>query len=148
MKRLILTLLFILAVPWLSHAQTYIRPGNLTASWRCTLVGLAATLTQCQAVPVVSSQRHYITDIIVGTTTTTPGTYSVQYGTGTNCATGTTALFPSTGTGDRFDAPAIAQGMNSFHFITPLQPAAGAAICVIGEATDTIDIVIHGFLAR
>jgi len=149
MKRLIALVFFLcFLLTGLGHAQNYIRLGNLTASWRCSLVGLGATLTQCQAVPLESQNRHYITDIIVQTTTTTPGTYSIQTGTGTNCATGTAALFPSTGTSDRFDAPAIAQGLNSINFVTPLQPPAGAAICVIGEATDTTDIVIHGFLAR
>lgn len=133
-----------------ADSQTYTRPGQLSQSWGCTLTGLVATLTKCQAgTPVagVVSLRLYITDIIVQTTTATAGGYSIQYGTGTNCATGTTALFPSDNVSSTFKAPVVANPAADLHFTTPLIPAAGADICVIGTGTNTINIYLTGFLA-
>jgi len=94
------------------------------------------------------TNRHYITDIVVQTTTGTSGAYAIQSGTGTNCATGTAALFPKSGTGDRFNAPIAAEGLDSISLVTPISPTAGHAICLIGTATNTIDVQISGFLAR
>src|SRR5574340_409999 len=45
----------------------------------CGLAGLGATLTECQA--LAAARVYYITDIVVGTTTATAGTYGVQVGT-------------------------------------------------------------------
>ena len=118
----------------------------LSQTWSCGLNGLAATLTQCKAV-ATEGNRHYITDIFVQTTTATSGQYSIQFGTGTNCATGTTALFPVSGTSNRFNAP-IAGSVDIMHLVTPLVPDANTAICVIGTATNTISIQLHGFTAR
>ena len=129
-----------------AEGQNYIRAGQLSQSWTCSLQGLAATLTQCKA--LTASRRHYITDIVVQTTTGTTGTYAIQSGTGTNCATATAALFPSSGTSDRFNAPINSQPTASINLSTPIIPTSGHAICVIGVATNTIDIQLYGFTAR
>jgi hypothetical protein len=124
------------------------RAGNLVlggaTTFSCALNAIAATLTQCQGVP--ASGRYYVTSIHVQTTTTTSGTYAVQTGTGTNCGTGTAALFPSSGTANRFNAPITTSAMASLWFPTPLVVPVGAAICVIGVATNTISIQITGVL--
>jgi len=146
MKRLMALLV---AIPFLFvaavDAQIYIRSGQLSQTWTCSQSGLVATLTECQT--LTAGNRHYITDIVVQTTTGTTGTYAIQSGTGTNCATATTALFPSSGTGDRFNAPINTQATAVISLTTPIVPTVGHAICVIGVAVNTIDIQLSGFTA-
>ena len=147
MKTLIALAMLFLCVGF-ADAQSYIRSGQLSQSWECSLNGIAATLTECQAVPANSDQRHYITDISVQTTTGTTGTYAIRTGTGTNCGTGTAQLFPSSGSGsDRYNAPINTEAMASIRFTTPLIPAKGHAICMIGFAVQTVSIQMQGFLA-
>lgn len=121
----------------------YKRYGSETF-WTCGLNSLAATLTQCQTAPGANLVL-YVTDIMVQTTTTTSGTYAIQTGTGTNCATGTAALFPVSGTANRFNAPPTTAPMSIINLQTPLKVPANAAICVIGVATNTISIQLIGF---
>jgi hypothetical protein len=111
----------------------------------CSLSALANSLTQCQALS--AGLRYFVTDVVVGTTTATAGDYSIQTGTGTNCAAGTTALFPAASTSARFKAPIAANPSTAANFTTPLVTAAGHAICVIGTATNTINIQITGYVA-
>lgn len=118
------------------------------SSWSCALVGIAATLTQCKAVPATSGEHHVITDIVVQTTTGTSGTYALQSGTGSNCGTATTALFPVSATGDRFNAPINSQATAAISLLTPIQVAANHAVCLIGVATNTISVQIHGYTTR
>lgn len=123
----------------------WVRQGG-PVEWSCTLSGIAATLTQCQAAPGAGLSL-YITDIVVQTTTTTSGTYAVQYGTGTNCGTGTAALFPGGATANRWNAPITTSSASNFSFITPLVVPANNALCVIGVATNTIRIQMNGYTA-
>jgi hypothetical protein len=123
----------------------YARPFGPVV-WTCALNALAATLTQCQAAPG-ANLRLYLTDITVQTTTTTSGTYAIQAGTGTNCATGTAALFPASGTANRFNAPITTSSASNFSFTTPLIVPANTAVCVIGVATNTISIQLQGYTA-
>lgn len=111
----------------------------------CGLAGLAASLTECQA--LAAARVYYITDIVVGTTTATSGTYGVQVGTGTNCGTNTATLFPAppATTASRYQAPIAANPVAVINFQTPLITPAGYAICVIGVATNTINIQITGY---
>ncbi len=112
--------------------------------WTCGLNALAATLTQCQAAPGANLVL-YITDIMVQTTTATSGTFAIQTGTGANCVTGTAALFPVSGTANRFNAPPTSAPMSVINFQTPLKVPANTAVCVIGVATNTISIQLAGF---
>ena len=137
--------LALLVTSW-ADAQVYIRQGQLSQSWSCSLAGLAASLTECKAIPATASARYYITDVVVGTTTSTSGSYAIQSGTGTNCATGTTALFPVNSTSARFLAPVVANASAMIALTTPIQATAGHAICVIGTTTNTINIQISGFM--
>lgn len=115
-------------------------------TFTCGLQGIAATLTQCQAA-AAAGLRYHITGVFVQTTTTTSGTYAIQTGTGTNCGTGTAALFPVSGTSNRFNAPITTSAMAGLAFYTPLVAPVAAAICVIGVATNTISIQINGYTA-
>lgn len=133
------------AWPQANISQKYTRYGSDTL-WTCGLNALAATLTQCQAAPGANLSL-YVTDIIAGTTTTTSGTFGVQTGTGTNCGTGTAALFPVSGTANRFNAPPTTATLLGLHFQTPLKVPANSAVCVIGVATNTINVQLIGFTA-
>jgi hypothetical protein len=121
----------------------YIRSGQLSQGWTCSLSGLAASLTECKA--AATGYRHYITDIIVGTTTSTSGSWAIQSGTGTNCGTATTAMMPSDSTSSRFKAPITSGAMTDIDLATPLAATLSHAICVIGTATNTINIQLVGF---
>jgi len=142
MKKLLCVLLICL-LPITAHGQTV-----LPRTWKCSLSALVAALTECQAVPTNAADRHILTDIIVQTTTATAGDYSIQTGTGTNCATGTAALFPSTGVNSRFKAPIAANPAAVISLRTFLAAPAGAAVCVIGTGTNTINIELIGIIAR
>ena len=141
MKKLILFLLLLSAVP--ADAQVYTRVGSLGQSWTCSLAGLAATLTECQA--LVANRKYYITDVFVGTTTSTSGSYSIQSGTGANCGSNTTAVFPINSTSARFLAPVVANASAMASFTTPIPVTISHAVCVIGTTTNTINIQIAGF---
>jgi hypothetical protein len=110
----------------------------------CSLTGLVATLTQC--LPVRAGSRYYVTDIVVQTTTATSGDWAIRVGTGTNCGTGTAQLFPVSGSGsDRYKAPIAANPPGVISLSTPLAAPAGAAVCVIGTGTNTINITLLGY---
>jgi len=113
--------------------------------WTCGLAGLAASLTECKALS--AGRTYYITDIVVGTTTATSGTYSIQSGTGTNCGTATTAVFPAAPgtTSSRYQAPIAANPVAVISLKEPLAVTAAHAVCVIGVATNTININLSGY---
>lgn len=117
-------------------------PGT---AWTCGLAGLAASLTECKA--LAAGRTYYITDIVVGTTTTTSGDYSIQSGTGTNCATATAAVFPAAPgtTSSRFKAPISSNPVATISLREPLVVTAAHAICVIGTVTNTININLSGY---
>jgi hypothetical protein len=123
--------------------ELFVRMGG-SVRFTCALTGLAATLTQCQAAPS-GPVKLYITGLYVQTTTGTAGSYSVQTGFGTNCASSTAPLFPANATSARFVAPT--NGLDAIDFNVPIAAPTGNAICVIGTATNTINIQIVGYVA-
>lgn len=116
--------------------------------WTCSLDNIAATLTQCKAAPG-AGLRDYITDIVIASTTATAGQFLVRTGTGSNCGTGTASLFPSSATVVRFPYPGNTStvGSTTIHLITPLQPPAAAAICILCIATQTCTVQMQGYEA-
>jgi hypothetical protein len=123
----------------------YTRVGG-PVQWACSLGGVAATLTQCQAAPG-ASLRLYVTDIVVQGTTSTAGTWNLQSGTGTNCGTGTAALYPKASATTYWTGPTNAQAAQFMTLQTPIAVPANAALCVYGAATNTTNIEIHGYTA-
>jgi hypothetical protein len=149
MKRFLLSLFLALLLSSDGLAQT--PPSYLgsvgdfwyhTNSFTCSLMGLANTLTQCQAASA-AGLRYYITSIAVQTTTATAGTFNIQTGTGSNCATGAAPLFPSVS--GSWTAPINTQPTSSILFNPPLKAPLGSALCVIGTLTNTINIQIMGY---
>ena len=111
----------------------------------CGLAALGASLTTCAV--AVAGKSYYITDIVVGTTTATSGTWAIQTGTDANCATGTAVVFPAAPatTSSRFQAPIAANPVSVISFTTPIVVPASGYVCAIGVATNTININIHGY---
>lgn len=142
-KRIAAATLLVLALSLSADAQVYIRNGQLSQSWTCSLAGQAASLAECKA--LVAGRTYYITDIVVGTTTTTAGSYAIQSGTGTNCGSNTTAVFPINSTSARFLAPISTAASAMISLTTPIPVTVSHAVCVIGTATNTINIQISGF---
>jgi hypothetical protein len=152
MKRLLLVAVFLAVLGLRLGAQTNVSapnihygPGNVSA-FVCGFNSIAASLTQCQAAPA-AGLKLYITTLHIQTTTTTSGTYALQTGTGSNCVTGTAALFPVSGTANRFNAPITTSAMAVVTFDPPLTAPAASAVCVIGVATNTVSGQIAGYTA-
>src|SRR3990170_1012315 len=144
LRKILLVFLFfaVLVVP--ASAQIYIVSGQLSNSWTCSLDGIGATLTQCQAIPTIS-QRHYLTNVVAQSTTATAGLFILRSGTGTNCGTATTSLLPGAATVARFAAPANTATPLVIYFINPVPAPIDHAICVLGVATNTTTIQLSGF---
>lgn len=127
--------------------SVFTEPGRAqvaSSQWTCGVNAVAASLTQCQAAPVAPLALR-VDALYVQTTTTTSGTYALQYGTSTSCGTGTTPIFPVSGTGsNRFNAPITTSAMGVVLFPVPLSIPAGNALCLIGVATNTISAQIVG----
>jgi len=123
---------------------SFLVPAGATR-FTCGLAALAASLTTCAA--GVAGKSYYITDIVVGTTTATSGTYAIQTGTDANCATATAVVFPASpaATSARFQAPIAANPVAVISFTTPIKLPAAGYLCVIGVATNTINININGY---
>jgi len=129
-----------------SNAQVYIRPGQLSQSWTCSLDGIAATLTECKAARGAGLSL-YLTDVVAQSTTAIGGQFLLRTGTGTNCATGTASLLPSAATVVRLAHPANTVEPLLIRFVTPIKTPANSAICVLGVATNTVTIQLSGFTA-
>src|SRR5690349_11609013 len=92
----------------------------------CAFAGLAASLTKCVTnVTLPTGQRYYITDVAFQTTTATAGTFAIQSGTGTNCGTTTTAVWPVVNTAARWTAPISTSPSATATFATPIAVLAG-----------------------
>lgn len=125
----------------------FVHPGG-PVTMLCGLNNIAASLTECTgAAAPASGLAHYITTITASSTTTTAGTFAVQSGTGANCGSNTTAIWPRSGTSDRWTSPPTTAAPVVIMFSTPIRMTTVHAICAIGVATNTLRITISGFTA-
>ncbi len=116
----------------------------------CTADNIAATLTELTGCGVPGAGLSiYVTDIVSISTTATAGASQLRTGTGTNCGTGTAAFYPPVSTSRTYLSPAnnSATGPFQVHFNTPMKIAANTALCVIGAATNTTNVLVTGFIA-
>lgn len=113
--------------------------------WSCGVTNIAATLTQCQGVPGAGLSL-YITDVVTQSNTSTAGLFTLRFGTGTNCGTGTGNLFFGSASA-LMASPANTAPVNHFHLTTPIKLTANNAVCVLGVATNTTNAQITGFTA-
>jgi hypothetical protein len=94
MKKLCAALLFLLAFVSAALADNTVGPTNQII---CNKVAQfnAGPVVLTQIVPAVAGQAIYVCGWHT-TNTGATGTFSFSYGTGANCATGTTAVIPAT----------------------------------------------------
>jgi hypothetical protein len=113
--------------------------------WSCGLSAIGTTLTQCQAAPG-ASLKLYITDIVAQSNTATAGLFTLRFGTGANCGTGTGNLFFGSASA-LIAAPANTVPVDLIHLTTPIAVTANNAVCVLGVVTNTTNIQINGYTA-
>lgn len=126
-----------------TNPTLYTTPVAFANSWTCALDNIAASLTQCIAVP--ASGSYYITSVIAVSTTSTAGTFAIRSGTGSNCGTSTTGVMPGASTSRTYVLPANTAAPFNQSSVAGVQVTAGHAVCVIGAATNTTNIVISGY---
>jgi len=150
MRRLGLVLALLLLGPALAHAQGTGRvildhPQRFAAS-----VGdIGATLTEIQAAPA-ATVSHYVTEIVLQSSTATAGTFALRQGTGTNCATNPVGVFPQPGVATpsaTYSYPATTSLPLVIPFSPPIKLIAGNALCIIGAATNLARGSVMGFSA-
>lgn len=122
----------------------YTRPGG-PILFSCGVTAIGTTLTQCQAAPSAGLSL-YITDVVTQSNTTTAGLFTLRFGTGSNCGTGTGNLFFGSASA-LMASPANTVAVNHFHLTTPIKVTAANAICVLGVVTNTTNAQITGFTA-
>lgn len=123
------------------------RPSQVARIFTCSLDGIAATLTLICPGQSDPTLTLYVTTIVAQSTTTTSGNFLLEYGTGTNCGTGTVAFFPSAAAAVRIAAPASTSAPTVIALTTPLKVPAGKDLCLLGVATNTVTAVIAGYVA-
>lgn len=87
MRRLLLSLIFVLALPLVALADPCSDPGVHRVSVPITI----ATATTTQLLAPVTNASYYLCGFSLSLTGTTP-TFGFEYGTGSSCGTGTTAI--------------------------------------------------------
>lgn len=115
--------------------------------WTCSVDDIGNTLTQCAGVPPDGASRYYLTNVVIASTTATGGEYILRYGTGANCATGTTSFFPAAATVVRFGFPGNTAAAGTVTLMTPVSTAPGTAICILCIATNTCSATLTGYVA-
>lgn len=130
--------------PDTAHAQ--IPNASQATTWTCSLDDIGATLTRCIIALPDQTTTRYLTYVVAQSTTTTGGQFLLQFGTGTNCGTGTTSLLPSGASAVRLGAPANTAAPAVIALPTPLKIPAGKDLCVLGKATDTFTGQLGGFV--
>ena len=124
-----------------------VRTDPHSARWTCALDNIAATLTECKAA-AGAGLKHWITSVVAVSTTTTAATFAIRAGTGTNCGTGTAGILPGASTSRTYVLPASTAAPFQSSSVSGIgTPSAAQAICVIGAATNTTNIVISGYTA-
>lgn len=122
--------------------------------WACSLDDLDDTLTLCQ--PAKPGLRLYLTDVVIQSTTGDPGLFLLRYGTGTDCADGTTSFFPAVpgvSASRRIEYSENVFAPTVIALNVPIAVARNADICVIcdavtpEESTNTCTVQLTGFAA-
>jgi hypothetical protein len=105
-----------------------------TARQTSTLLGATTGTSATQLVALVSGDPIYVCSVIVVGTSGTNPTFSLVYGTGTNCGTGQHTFLPS------FATAASAPVSFGGHFVGAVP--AGNALCYLGGGTTPVQSYI------
>ena len=140
-----LALIAVMALP--EDPPSLAQPTPNRGAWSCSVDNIAASLTKCAPTPAApAGLRTFITDIVAQSTTGTAGQFLLRTGTGTNCATGTTSIFPSSAGGTvRWAAPANTVAPFVADLNTPLIVPADTDVCLLGVATNTVTAHLSGY---
>ncbi len=118
----------------------YVRPGG-PVNWSC-FVEAVTVMTQCRAAPAAGI-KAYVTSMACSNEAATANNIDVTFGTGANCATGTTALT------HKFTGGTLATTTSPFEvrqtFWAPLNPTAANAICVRPSAATAFGCTLTGY---
>jgi hypothetical protein len=125
-----------------AQAQVSISPRRET--WSCSLDNVAASLTLCIGNPD-NRRAMFLTDVLAQSTTSTGGQFIIRYGTGSNCATGTTSLLPSAATAARLSAAGNGVAATSIQLLSAPRVPPGNDICILGVATNTFSGQLMGY---
>jgi hypothetical protein len=109
----------------------------------CFLEAVTVT-TQCQAAPG-AGLRAYVTGYVLSDEAATANNLDIVFGTGSNCATGITALTHKHATGT--NATTTSPFAISVSLPTPLVPTAANAICVRPSAATAFGATLVGYIA-
>jgi len=145
-RKLLLAIAIILACAAEAQAQTqappFTEPTVYTRRFSATLFNSAATtLTEIQAAPA-AGLSIYVTDVhmsaSVAATATADQQLTLKYGTGSNCATGTTTVY------SYFNA---ANAGPAGELRVPIKLPAATALCFIHAAVGSKSVIVNGFIA-
>lgn len=125
---------------------SFTSPSAGSAQWSCYQTAIGTTQTQCQAA-AAAGLRLYVTGLVAQSTTSTGGAFTVNYGTGSNCATGNTGLLNPGQTTVGFTMAPTSASPTVMTFNPPLAPAQATAVCVLGVVTNTLNITLYGYTA-
>lgn len=125
-----------------TEGVTFVQEGN-SNRFSCFVQAVTVT-TQCQPAPA-AGLRAYITSAHFSNQAATVQTLDIVFGTGSNCATGITALTHKwqMGTNATTTSPQAIEAS----FQTPLIPTAANAICVRPSAASSFGATITGYIA-
>jgi hypothetical protein len=126
-----------------TEGVAYVQEGG-PKRFSCVVPSTTTALTQCQAAPA-AGLRAYVTSLTMSNAAATVQTLDVVFGTGTNCATGATALTHKV----QFGTNATTTSPQSYgmQFQTPLVPTAANAICVRPSAATAFGATLTGYIA-
>lgn len=125
-----------------TEGSQFVQEGS-SNRFSCFVQAVTAT-TQCQAAPG-AGLRAYVTSMAGSNQAATVQTLDVVFGTGTNCATGTTALTHKWQMGT--NATTTSPQDIEMSFTTPLVPTAANAICVRPSAATAFGATLTGYIA-
>ncbi len=139
-----LSLAALMLMQAMPKAEAQVSLTQRRETWTCSLDNLAASLTLCIANPD-NRRAMFLTDVVAQSTTSTGGQFLIRYGTGTNCATGTTSLLPSLATAARLSAAGNGVAATSIQLLSALRVPPGNDICILGVATNTFTGQLNGY---
>lgn len=118
--------------------------GNLTAPLNCDGYAFydAATNGATQLVALTSSQTIYVCGYSFSSSSTTANTLKLVYGTGTNCATGQTAMTPGTILQAATSVGPIGKVVPVSGWSRGLKTAASNALCVLTNAAAAAQVEV------
>lgn len=129
---------------FVAEAQDFFRVTPRPATFFSCFIQAVTVTTECQPAPAAGF-RAYVTSVTLSNQAATVQTLDLVFGTGANCATGTTALTHKWqfGTNATTTSPFVVGAL----FNPGLVPTAANAICVRPTAATAFGATITGYIA-